>query len=175
MASEPLGLKCWPSVSIYIKRSKLSLYLSRIHDHNCSVLFFPFTNYSMDLYPGNLINQFPFDYRKKLKEKNKPIGESYLQRCVGMKNFQILAFSMINPEDGESTSKSIESLFTQCERAEKQKLDSALIPYSLALGSARPIIKVALDTLDKSEKIKEIIISTNDPKTFCKAAEDFLE
>lgn len=32
-----------------------------------------------------------------------------------------------------------------------------------------------METLDKSEKVKEIIISTNDPKTFCEAAAEFLE
>lgn len=96
MATEPLGLKCWPTVSIYVKKSKVSLYLSRILDHNCSVLFFPYTNYTMDLHPGNLINQFPFDYRKKLKEKAKPAGETYLQKCLGVKNFQIVGFAMIS-------------------------------------------------------------------------------
>jgi hypothetical protein len=50
----------------------------------------------MDLYPGNMVNQFPFDYRKKLKEKDKPTGESYMQRCVGVKNFQVVAFARIN-------------------------------------------------------------------------------
>jgi hypothetical protein len=74
MVTEPFGLKCWPSVSLYIRKSKLSFYLSRIHDHNCSILYFPYSNYSMDLYPGNMVNQFPFDYRKKLKDKNKPSG-----------------------------------------------------------------------------------------------------
>ena len=96
MATEPLGLKCWPSMSIYVKKSKVSLFLSRIHDHNCSVLYFPYSNYTMNLYPGNLVNQFNYDYRKKLKEKSKPAGEAYLQRCVGVKNFQVLAFSLIS-------------------------------------------------------------------------------
>lgn len=74
MATEPLGLKCWPTVSIYVKKAKVSLYLSRILDHNCSIIYFPYSKYSMNLYPGNMVNQFPFDYRKKLKEKNKPVG-----------------------------------------------------------------------------------------------------
>ena len=67
MACQPIGLKCWPSVSIYIRRTKVSVYMSRINDHICSVLFFPYTEYNLDLYPGNIINQSPFNYKKKLK------------------------------------------------------------------------------------------------------------
>jgi hypothetical protein len=50
-----------------------------------------------------------------------------------------------------------------------------LIPYSFAIGPLKPIVKSAFDALDKYDKFKEIIISTNDPKTFCKAAGEFLE
>jgi hypothetical protein len=60
-------------------------------------------------------------------------------------------------------------------RAEKQQFDSVLIPYSIEIGSLKPILKVCFETLDKYDKLKEIIISTNDPKIFCKAAGEYLE
>lgn len=74
MACHPIGLKCWPSVSVYIRRTKVSVYMSRICDHMCSILFFPYTGYHLNLHPGNIINQSPFDYKKKLKERQKPAG-----------------------------------------------------------------------------------------------------
>lgn len=61
----------------------------------------------MNLYPGNMVNQFPFDYRKKLKEKNKPVGEAYLQRAVGTKNFQVIAFAQVSDTDETFTAKSL--------------------------------------------------------------------
>lgn len=149
MATAPLGLKCWPTVSIYIKRVKVAFCLSRIHDHNCSILVFPYSNFTMDLYPGNMINQFSFDYKKKLKEKNKPCGESYLQRCVDTKNFQVIAFARVNLESLETAALSIESMFDQAERSEKMDLDSVLIPYSNEIGSLKPILKACFNALEK--------------------------
>ena len=71
MATGPIGLKCWPSVSIFIKQTKVSLILSRLIDHVCNILFFPYSNYYLTLYPGNIINQSPFDYKNKLKSSAK--------------------------------------------------------------------------------------------------------
>lgn len=96
MATAPLGQKCWPEVSIYVRRSKLTLILSRITDHICSVLYFPYSKDWMNFYPGNIINQCSFDYRKKLKEKQKPVGEAYPQKCVGIDNFRAFAFARLD-------------------------------------------------------------------------------
>lgn len=60
-------------------------------------------------------------------------------------------------------------------RAEKQQFDSVLIPYSIKLGSLKPILKACFETLDKYDKLKEIIINTNDPQVFVKAASEYLE
>jgi hypothetical protein len=108
----------------------------------------------MDLYPGNMVNQFPFDYRKKLKEKDKPKGEAYMQRCVGSRNFQVIAFAGIDLNDLSTASKSIENLFEQASRSEKQHLESTIIPYSLQLGPLAPILKVCFDALEKYDKFK---------------------
>lgn len=50
-----------------------------------------------------------------------------------------------------------------------------LIPYSVPMGSLKPIIKECIQALEKYDNLKEIIVSTNDPKTFCLAAAEFLE
>jgi hypothetical protein len=93
-----------------------------------------------------------------------------MQRCVGVKNFQVIAFAKINLADLESTGQSIENLFEQASRAEKQQLDSALIPYSVEIGRLEPILKICFEVLGKYDRVKEIIISTNNPKTFCSGA-----
>ena len=180
MATVPLGQKCWPEVSIYVKRSKITVILSRIPDHICSILYFPYSKFSMNFYPGNIINQCSFDYRKKLTEQDKPVGESYLQRCVGIKNIGSFAFARIDEEDKEaSVESSIKNMFEQCIKknkadGEKPTFKSVLIPYSSQLGNPEKFLMQAVRSLEESEGIKEVIISTNKLDAFEEASKVFL-
>lgn len=50
-------------MSIHIKQCKLSIVYKQISENTADLLVFPFANASFDVYPGNLINKFDFDYR----------------------------------------------------------------------------------------------------------------
>lgn len=45
--------------------------MRKIVDHVADVLIIPYRDFTFNIYPGNIINQFKIDYRKKLKEKAK--------------------------------------------------------------------------------------------------------
>lgn len=77
-----------------------------------------------------------------------------MQRCVGSKNFQVIAFARVNLEILETVASSVESMLEQAERSEKQHLDSTLIPYSEELGSLKPILRTCFEALDKSSRFK---------------------
>jgi hypothetical protein len=53
----------------------------------------------MEYYPGNIINSSSANYREKIIQKGKDIqemGKIYLQKCVGIGKFKVLAFMKID-------------------------------------------------------------------------------
>ena len=111
----------------------------------------------MNFYPGNIVNQSPFDYRKKLREKDKPAGKSYIQKCVGINNFQALAFARIDESNLDTVAESVKDMFEQfnlINKEQKKKYESILIPYSTKLGPSEKMLKNVIESLEEYDGFK---------------------
>ena len=90
----------------------------------------------------------------------------YIQKCVGIPNFQGFAFIRVGSDgckevDPEAVKKGLETLLTQAISL-KIPVRHILIPYSEGLCKPDFLIETLIDLFDsgKYSKVKEIIIST---------------
>ena len=67
---EPKGQKCWPEISIYIRKIKVRLVLRPILEEVADLLWIPFKNYTFKIYPGNIINIGNHNYREDIKKED---------------------------------------------------------------------------------------------------------
>lgn len=124
------------------------------------MIVIPYKNLKLDIYPGSIINRCKADYRKKIdsKEQNKEIGSVYIQKCVGIPNFQGFAFMRVGSDgckeiDSESLKKGLENLLGQAV-ALKIPVRHILIPYSQALSKPDFLIDTLIDLLDSAKYSK---------------------
>ena len=61
---KPVALKCWPEISLYIQKIRVSLTIRPILEHGAEILIIPFEDTKFSLYPGNIINRCSINYRE---------------------------------------------------------------------------------------------------------------
>lgn len=64
---QPRGQKCWPEVSMWLMEKRLALGYRQVAEHVGDVLIIPYRNTKLEVYPGNIVNKFKVDYRKKIE------------------------------------------------------------------------------------------------------------
>ena len=137
--------------------------------HKADLLIIPCNDKQFKLYPGNILNRSPFNYREKLEEKNffSREGEVYLQKCVGIENFKAFGFMNVG-ENGVHIKECMEKLILELTKIDI-KIKVVLFPFSEAFESVLPILEKAFEGLNKMKfktKLNEFIISTNHPEAF---------
>lgn len=68
----------------------------------CDIIIIPYKDLKFEVYPGNLVNSFKVDYRKKIESKGSRIqkmGCVYIQKCLGLDNFVAIGFLCIGGEE----------------------------------------------------------------------------
>lgn len=177
---EPEGQKCWPEVSLYVLRVKVSLTFRHLLRHKADLLIIPCIDPYFKLYPGNILNRSPFNYREKLEEKKfftaGNEGEVYLQKCVGIENFKAFAFMKVG-ENSEYVGKCVESLILKLTQIDTQ-VKSVVLPYSQSIKSVLPILDKLFEGFNKMKfksKLSEFVISTNQPEAFNNGCLEFIE
>lgn len=134
--------------------------------HKTDLLIIPCNDRAFKIYPGNILNRSPFNYREKLEEKNffsqEKEGEVYLQKCVGIENFKGFAFMNVG-KNVSCVQKCVEELIKKLSTIEFP-VRSVLFPFSTALKEILPILEKSFEGFNKMKcktKLNEFIISTN--------------
>lgn len=118
-------------------QTKIIFSYRDIKQHKCHALIMPFRNLKFETYPGKIINDFSVDYRQKIEEKSaamESIGNLALWKCVGVPNFQAVAFVNIGPTQDNIKTWMV-STFESISKAYSQ-IKTIVLPYSSDLGPA---------------------------------------
>lgn len=150
-------------------------FRENITEHVTDILFIPFENTKMLLYPGRVLNSCSFDYRAKIdkvsQEGRIKDGFPYLQSYKGPFNFKGFAFCKVSQKKNNSNEDSFEEDYISgvletlksCRKIQNTSFDRVLIGYSKKYGSAYKIIKALMSELCTSkyenQPFKKVVVT----------------
>lgn len=169
---EPKGQKCWPEISIYIRKIKVRLVLRPILEEVADLLWIPFKNFTFKIYPGNIINIGNHNYREDIKKEDPKLYSLSVKKCLSIPNFK--AFAFVKIDDSNEKPEQLRKSFCKSKALKSSSITvkKLVIPISPELCDFETLNTNIAESLEGSI-LEEVTFNTNDPDYFSKCLVSF--